>query len=154
MTASRHAVRGRRIVPGRRFVFDAAALVGATLRPSSPAAQAFSLARSTGIVCSSEPALDQLAAILNRRSLDRYISSRARIAFVDLLRRHAWLCASSANPPRKSRAQQFKTLLAFAASAEADALVTTTPIPRTRSSWGTLAILTAEEFLSRYAGAQ
>jgi len=149
------------VVAGRRIVFDTATLLSAALRLSSPAVRAFSLALSTGVVCSSEPALDQLASVLNRRSLDRYMSRRARTAFVDLLRRHAWLCASPpfAKPPAKPlgkssrHARQTKDLIAFAAAAEADALVTSAPFPRTRSSRRSLPILTPEEFLSRYAPA-
>jgi predicted nucleic acid-binding protein len=142
----------RQLMKGRRFVFDTAALVCAVLRPSSPAAHAFSRALSTGIICSSELALDQLAAILNRRALDRYMTRRARIAFVDLLRRRAWLCpAPYAKPQRKSsRTPQFKSLIAFAVSAEADTLVTSAPLPRTRSPRRTLPILTPEEFLSSF----
>jgi predicted nucleic acid-binding protein len=156
MSAAGHAVQGRRAadaaIAGRRFVFNTATLVSAALRPSSPAAQAFSLALSTGVICTSESALDQIAAILNRRTLDCYIRRRARTAFVDLLRRHAWLCPA---PPAKSlrkpsRAQQLKALLAFAASAEADALVTIAPLPRTRTH-RTLRILTPEELLSRFS---
>jgi predicted nucleic acid-binding protein len=154
---SRQVTTGRHIALGRRFVFDTATLVSAALRPSSPAAHAFSLALSTGIICSTEPALDQLDAIFNRRTpnrlnFDRYISRRVRRAFVDLLRRHAWL---SPAPPatsrgRSSRTQQLKSLIAFAVSAEADALVTT-PMPRSRPSRRTLPVLAPEEFLLRYA---
>jgi uncharacterized protein len=146
------------IINGRRIVFDSATLVSAALRSSSPAARAFSLALSTGIICSSELALDRLAAILvprglNRRALDHYLSRRARAAFVDLLRRHAWLCAvpSAKSPRQSSRTQQLKTLIAFATAAEADALVTSTPIPRARRPHRTPLILSPEEFLLRCA---
>jgi predicted nucleic acid-binding protein len=141
MSANRQMSVDRQLMKGRRFVFDTAALVCAVLRPSSPAAHAFSRALSTGIICSSELALDQLAAILNRRALDLY-----------MIRRHAWFCpAPYAKPQRKSsRTPQFKSLIAFAVSAEADALVTSAPIPRTRSPRRTLPILTPEEFLSSF----
>lgn len=145
------------VVAGRRIVFDTATLLSAALRSSSPPARAFSLALSTGVVCSSEPALDQLASVLSRRTLDRYMSRRARTEFVNLLRRRAWLCpaTSPAKPKAKSscHAQAIKTLIAFAAAAEADALVTGIPIPHSRSSRRSLPILTPEEFVSLYTTA-
>jgi uncharacterized protein len=148
-------------VPGSRIIFDTATLLSAALRSSSAAGRAFSLALSTGVVCSSEPALDQLASVLARRTLDRYMGRLARARFVDLLRRHAWLCPpppsgkSPAKPRGKSssHAQQTKDLIAFAAFAEADALVTMAQLPRSRTSRRTLPILTPEEFLSLYAPA-
>jgi uncharacterized protein len=144
-------------VQGRRIVFDTATLLSAALRSSSAASRAFSLAITTGIVCSSEPALDQLDSVLTRRALDRYMSRRARAEFVELLRRHAWLVS----PPQEaktrgkssSRDQQTNTLVVFAAFAEADVLVTSSPIPRSRSTRRSLSILTPEKFLSLYAPA-
>jgi predicted nucleic acid-binding protein len=148
-------VQGRRIVPGQRIVFDTATLLSAALRSSSPARRTFSLALTTGVVCLSEPALDQLASVLARPSLDRYMSRRARAGFVSLLRRHAWLCPPPPRPQSKSsrRDQQIKALVAFAVAAEADALVRNAPIPRFRSSRRTLPIFTPEEFIALDASA-
>lgn len=149
-------VQGRRIVPGQRIVFDTATLLSAALRSSSPASRAFSLALTTGVVCLSEPALDQLASVFARPSLDRYMSRRARAGFVSLLHRHAWLCPPPTIKTRGkslSRTQSIKVLVAFTAAAEADALVASTPIPRFRSSRRTLPILTPEEFIALYASA-
>jgi predicted nucleic acid-binding protein len=161
MTPSRRPNPDRRVVLGQRIVFDTATLLSAALRSSSPASRAFSLALTTGVVCSSEPALDHLASVLARRTLDRYMSRRARAGFVDLLRRHAWLCPPP--PPSKSpgkprsksvgRAEPIKDLIAFAAAAEADALLTSAPIRRARSSRRTLPILTPEEFIALCASA-
>jgi uncharacterized protein len=161
MTPSRRPNPDRRVVPGQRIVFDTATLLSAALRSSSPASRAFSLVLTTGIVCSSEPALDQLASVLARRTLDRYMSRRARAGFVDLLRRHAWLCPpppsgkSPASPRGKSssHAQQTKDLIAFAAFAEADALVTMAQPPRSRPPRGTVPVVTPKEFLSLYESA-
>jgi uncharacterized protein len=152
----RQFMMGSCIAPGRRFVFDTATLLSAALRSSSAAGRAFSLALTSGVICSSESALVQLASVLNRRTLDRYMGRRARGEFVNLLRRHAWLCPPPTVETRggpSRHAQQTKDLIAFAAFAEADALVTAAPIPLARSSRRTLPILTPEEFLSLYAPA-
>jgi predicted nucleic acid-binding protein len=103
----------------------------------------------------SEPALDQLASVFARPSLDRYMSRRARAGFVSLLRRHAWFCPPRGKPQSKSsrRDQQIKALIVFAVAAEADALVTSASIPRFRSSRRTLPIFTPEEFIALYASA-
>jgi predicted nucleic acid-binding protein len=151
---SNRRTAGRAIVPGRRFVFDTAALVSAALRPSSATSHAFSLAVTSGVVCASETALKQLSTVLLRRSLDRYTARRTRAAFIDLLYRHAWICPSTdGRPQRKSswRNRGYRAFVEFASAAEADALVTTAPIPRTRPSRRNLLILTPEEFLRRYA---
>jgi predicted nucleic acid-binding protein len=160
MTPSRRPNPDRRIVPGSRVIFDTATLLSAVLRSSSAASRAFSLALSTGVVCSSEPALDQLASVLARRTLDRYMSRRARAGFVSLLRHHAWLCpppppSESPGKPRSKSvgAEPTKDLIAFAAAAEADALVTSAPRPLARPSRHSLPLLTPEEFLSLYAPA-
>jgi predicted nucleic acid-binding protein len=154
MTPSRRPNPDRRIVPGSRVIFDTATLLSAALRSSSAASRAFSLALTTGVVCSSEPDLDQLASVLARRTLDRYMSRRARAGFVSLLRHHAWLCPAPSSDKTRGKssrhAQQTKDLIAFAAAVEADALVTSTPRPLARSSRRSLPILTPEEFLSLY----
>jgi len=134
-----------------RIVFDTGALVGAVLRPGSMAERAFSLALGEGVVCACEPTLERLHTTLSRRSFDRYMGRRARLDFVELLRRNAWICAISASDVAalqpSCRIRRDNVFLALAAAAEARLIVAGSPNLLARNPWHGIAIASPEEFL-------
>lgn len=139
---------------GRRIVFDLGALLGAALRPSSAAEGAFLLALRHGVICLCEPSLEGLYSILSKSKLDRCLAKRARLAFVDLLRSTAWICQVSApdwsavRPRCHSRRNNI--VLALAAAAEADVIVSVEDELLARKAWHRIPIVTPAEFQAQF----
>jgi uncharacterized protein len=137
-----------------RVVFDTGTLVSAALRPSSAAESAFSLALRSGVICISEVMLEGLRTVLASNKLERYLKKRSRLAFVDLLSRNAWLCQVSASDVSavrpKSRDRRTGPLLALAAVAEADVIISIDPALLARKTWRRIPIFSPEEFITRY----
>jgi putative PIN family toxin of toxin-antitoxin system len=138
----------------RRVVFDTSTLVGAALRPASPANRAFSLALRHGVICICEPSLERLRSVLSRSKLDRYLGKRARIAFVDLLANTAWSCLvseaelSAIRPPCRDRRNH--VVLTLATTAEADAIVSSDEDLLARKAWRKIPIVTPSGFAAWY----
>ncbi len=137
-----------------RVVFDTGALVNAALRAASAADRAFSLALRYGVICVCEQSLERLRTVLAKRKLDRYMGKRSRTAFVDLILRNAWACPVSAadlsriRPPCRDRRNN--VVLALAAVAEADIIVSCEADLLRRKAWHRIPIITPAEFVARF----
>ena len=139
---------------GRRVVFDTSSLVSAALRSSSSAERAVLLALRSGVICIAPSSLRRLQAVLGNAGFNRFMAKRRRMAFVDLLGRIAWLCPDSQPEMpaarRRSRERRTNALLAFAASAEADVVVSSDRALLARKSLRRIPIFTPDEFIARY----
>jgi len=138
-----------------RVVFDTGALVSAALRESSPEDRALSLVLRYGVVCLCEQSIAKLRTALARSKFDSYMRKRARMAFVAMLLRNAWICPASAMEPKRLRLRRHNRgsslILALAAAAEADAIVSSKTDLLTRKAWRGIPILTSAEFVDRFA---
>ncbi|MFZ1939951.1 MAG: PIN domain-containing protein [Terracidiphilus sp.] len=143
--------------PSRRVVFDTGTLVGAALRPSSLADRALATAFGSGVVCVCEPLLERLRSVLARSKWDRYMAKRARLGFVEMLRGAGWNCLveapDSAAVRHSAHDRRNSIILALAAIAEADAIISTVPELLSRKTWRRVPIVTPAEFLSWYDSA-
>lgn len=137
-----------------RVVFDTGTLVSAALRPLSAADRALSLALRHGVISVCEQSLERLRSVLSRSKLDRYMGKRARAAFVDVLLRNAWVCTLSAADVSKIRPscrdRGNNVILALAAAAEADVIVSCEPDLLARKAWRGIPIVTAAAFVDRF----
>lgn len=68
-----------------RFVFDANAIVSASLLQESTSAKAFYLAIDSGTILLSEITLREIRDVLGREKFDRYITQGKRIRFLSTL---------------------------------------------------------------------
>jgi predicted nucleic acid-binding protein len=138
----------------RRVVFDTSTLVSAALHTDSPADRALVLALREGVICASEATFEYLHLILTSRKWDRYMTKRARLTFVDLIRATAWYCVVSLADELAVRPairdKRTKALLALAATAEADVIVAIAPDLLARKSWRRIPIVTPSKFASWY----
>ncbi len=137
-----------------RVVFDTGTLVSATLRATATADRAFALALRHGVVCVCEQSLERLRAVLGKSKLDRYMGKRARLAFAEVLLRNAWACTVSADDVSKIRPscrdRGNNVILALAAVAEADFIVSCEPDLLARKVWRGIPIITPTEFVDRF----
>lgn len=137
---------------GRRVIFDTSTLVSAALRPSSAAECAFSLALRHGSICICNQSLERLHSIFIRSRFDRYMAKRARMAFVDLLRSTGWTCLVSAADFSGIRSQRRdrrnNAILALAAVAEADVIVSSEKDLLARKTWREIPIVSPAEFVA------
>ena len=137
-----------------RAVFDTGTLVSAALRPSSASERALTLALRSGLVCADELTLQRLRSVLASTRFDRYLPKRLRMAFAGLLSRNAWLCpvslsdVSAIRPPGRDRT--IRALLALAAAAEADVIVSSDRYLLARKTWRRIPIISPDEFITRY----
>jgi len=136
-----------------RVVFDTGTLVSAALRATAPADCAFSLALRHGVICVCEQSMERLRAVLGKSKLDRYVGKRARMAFVEMLLRSPWACTVSATDVSKIRPtcrdRGNNVILALAAVAEADAIVSSEAELLARKAWRGIPIVTPAEFVDR-----
>lgn len=72
-----------------RFVFDANAIVSASLSEASMSAKAFYLAVDSGLLLLSDVALREIRDVLGREKFDRYVSKDKRRRFLRVLVRDA-----------------------------------------------------------------
>jgi uncharacterized protein len=133
-----------------RIVFDTSTLVSAALRASSAAERAVSLTLRNGVVCVCEQSMEQMRAALTKSKLDRYMGKRARMAFADVLLRNAWICPVSKADVSKvrhaGRDRRNNMVLALAAIAEADAIISSEPALLARKTWRGIPIVAPAEF--------
>lgn len=144
--------------PSLRSVFDTGTLVSAVLRPSSPAAHGLSLAVQSGVVCVSEPSLELLRSVMSQSKFDRYMGRRARMAFVDTLRRIGWMCRLSkeeiAGIRPKGLPRRIGIVFALAAVAEADVVICSEGSLLARKIFRRIPIVSPAEFAAMYDPAQ
>jgi len=135
-------------------VFDTGLLACAALRASSAAHRALWFALRSGLVCVSEQSVERLQALLRKGRLDRYMRKRARVAFISVLLRNAWVCPVSPvdlaklRPSLRNRGNRL--ILALAAVAEADLIVSNDADLLARKAWRDIPILTPAEFLDQF----
>ena len=140
----------------RRIVLDTSTLVSAALRIDSTPHRALRAALATCDICASAETLDELEHVLDREKFDRYLDRAARNEFVTLIRRHVHLFAvqsadlEGVKPScRDPRDNQF---LALARVAGAGVLVSSDEDLLVMNPWQEVTIVTAADFLSRFAG--
>jgi len=145
------------MIQGRRVVFDTSTLISAALRPSSLADRALATAFQFGVVCICEPLLERLRSVLAGSKWDCYMGKRARLGFVEMLRGAGWNCVVEApdlaGVRHSARDQRKNIILALAAVAEPDAIISIVPELLSHKTWRRVPIVTPAEFLSWYGSA-
>ena len=112
----------------RRVVLDPNVLVSAAISPGGTTARILDLIDSGLLVPIVSPALiAELSGVLTRPRFRRYLDLNAVSAFTDELERLGEWHRDVADPPRLSSDPDDDYLLALAAEAEADALVSGDP---------------------------
>lgn len=107
----------------RRFVLDTNVLVSAFLFDSSPPGRALRWVRSHGTLLLSDQTVDELAGVLSRKKLDRYVLRSDRDDFVAALLRDGEMI-SVTERVAACRDSKDDKLLELALDGRADAIVT------------------------------
>ncbi len=106
-----------------RIVVDTNLLVSRLLLPDSTSGEAVRMAERDGLVLASRATLDELADVLGRRKLDRYVSIEQRQEYVRLLLRTVEV-VTIRHRVRLCRDPRDDKFLELALSGEADLILT------------------------------
>ena len=132
----------------KRVVIDTNVLVSRLLLPDSIPAQAVRKARREGRLLVSEATMYELADVLSRRKLDRYVSVENRKQFIRELRRLAEL-VPIIQIVRECRDPSDDKILEVALNGRADLIITGDKDLIAMNPWREIEILTAAEYLLR-----
>jgi putative PIN family toxin of toxin-antitoxin system len=132
----------------QRIVVDTNVLISRLLQPQSVPAQAVRKARREGRLLVSEATMDELAEVLSRSKLDRYVSVEDRKQFLRQLGRRAALvsiiyCVRECRDPKDDK------FLEVALNGRADVIITGDVDLLTMHPWRGVAILSPSDYLSR-----
>lgn len=110
------------MIPGRRWVVDTNTLISHLLIPRSLPNLAVRKALSSGDLLVSDSTLQELADVLVRPKFDRYLSSKARESFFQLLGRVA-IRIAILRPTRACRDPKDDKFIEVAINGQADAII-------------------------------
>jgi len=130
----------------KRVVFDTNVLVSRLLLPDSIPAQAVRKARREGRLLVSEATMHELADVLSRRKLDRYVSVENRKQFIRELRRVAELIPII-QIVRDCRDPRDDKFLEVALNGRADLIITGDDDLLALDPWREIAIVSPAEYL-------
>ena len=131
-----------------RFVFDTNVIVSAALLAESVPRQAFDMALGEGTILISVPTLLELAEVLGRERLNKYLPERERMRFLVALLKEAELVevTETITDCRDARDNKF---LELAVGGNADCIVSGDSDLLVLNPFRGIPILTPREFLSR-----
>jgi len=131
-----------------RFVFDTNVIVSAALLAGSVQRKAFDVALDEGTILISVPTLLELAEVLGRERLNKYLLERERMRFLVALLKEAELVevAESITDCRDAKDNKFLELVA---GGNADCIVSGDSDLLVLNPFRGIPILTPREFLSR-----
>ena len=132
----------------QRVVIDTNVLVSRLLLPDSIPAQAARKARQKGRLLVSEATMYELADVLSRRKLDRYITVEDRKQFLRELRRVTELIPII-QLVRECRDPQDDKFLELALNGRADVIITGDADLLALNPWREIAIASPGEYLQR-----
>jgi len=132
----------------KRVVIDTNVLVSRLLLPDSIPAQAVRKARREGRLLVSEATMYELADVLSRRKLDRYVSLENRKQFIRELRRVAELIPII-QIVRECRDPRDDKFLEVALNGRADLIVTGDQDLIAINPWREIEIVSPAEYLQR-----
>ena len=130
-----------------RFVFDTNVIVSAALLAGSVPRQAFDMALDEGTILISVPTLLELAEVLGRKRLNKYLLEHERIRFLAALLKEAELVevTETITDCRDAKDNKF---LELAVSGKADCIVSGDSDLLVLNPFRGISILTPREFLS------
>ena len=130
-----------------RFVFDTNVIVSAALLAGSVPRQAFDKALDEGRILISVPVLLELAEVLSRKKLNKYLLEEERMRFLVALLKEAELVeiTEAVTDCRDAKDNKF---LELAVSGEADCIISGDDDLLVLSPFRGIPILTPREFLS------
>ncbi|HVF68332.1 MAG TPA: putative toxin-antitoxin system toxin component, PIN family [Pyrinomonadaceae bacterium] len=131
-----------------RFVFDTNVIVSAALLAGSVPRQAFDMALNEGTILISVPTLLELAEVLGREKLNKYLLERERMRFLVALLKEAEL-AEVTETVTDCRDAKDNKFLELAVGGNADCIVSGDGDLLVLSPFRGIPILTPREFLSR-----
>lgn len=131
-----------------RIVVDTNVLVSRLLLPDSVPAQAVRKARRKGRLLVSDVTMYELADVLSRRKLDRYVTVENRKQFLRELRRVAEL-VPTIQVVRECRDPDDDKILEVALNGRADLILTGDEDLLAMNPWRGIAILSPAEYLNR-----
>lgn len=137
----------------RRVVVDTSTLVSAALKPGAVPHQALAHALASGDVCASVQTWLELAHVMQRDRLDRYLGRAARLEFTALLRRHMHFFAVTPADEAACRDATDNKFLALVQVCQADVLVSSDDDLLVLNPWRHVPVLRPAEFLT-YQGVQ
>ena len=131
-----------------RFVFDTNVIVSAVLLAGSVPRQAFDKAIDEGTVLISVPVLLEMAEVLSRKKLNKYLLEEERMHFLVALLKEAELVeiTEAVTDCRDGRDNKF---LELAVSGKADYIITGDEDLLVLNPFRRIPILTPRQFLSR-----
>jgi len=132
----------------KRIVIDTNVLVSRLLLPDSIPAQAVRMARREGRLLVSEATMYELADVLSRRKLDRYVSVENRKQFIRELRRVAEL-VPIIQIVRECRDPIDDKFLEVALNGRADLIITGDDHLLALDPWREIVIVSPAEYLKR-----
>jgi len=136
------------MVPAGRFVFDTNVIVSAVILPLSVPRQSVNKALDEGVLLFSEATMSELADVLFRQKLDRYVSREERSRFLQQL-----VTVAKSVPiiriVRECHDPKDDKFLELALNGRADMIITGDADLLRLHPWRDIAILSPTEYLRR-----
>jgi putative PIN family toxin of toxin-antitoxin system len=139
-----------------RVVFDTSTLIGAALKFGSKPHQALTLALGSCVICICEQELAELAEVLNRSSLERYLTRSDRDRFLALIRERTQIVeidemvGTALDPPCRDPKDNF--ILALSIAARASVIVSSDHDLLVLHPWRGIPVLSPAQFVSQFLG--
>jgi len=132
----------------QRVVIDTNVLISRLLQPQSVPAQAVRKARREGRLLVSEATMNELADVISRSKLDRYVSLEDRKQFVRELSRRSEL-VPIVYPVRECRDTEDDKFLEVALNGRADLIITGDADLLALHPWREITILSPKTYIGR-----